>query len=1231
MTVKPINDKGVEALSQQETSNLPKILHVDDDPAFLDLFEIMFRKHFTIESVNDGNKALSLLKTGSYDLLTTDYDMPEMNGLEVLKEIKKIDSDIPVVFYTGQGNEEIAREAFILGAADYFTKEVMQFAHKDKIINSLKKAIEARKSKIEKKQSERKYKLLFENANDAIMLYKRPYLIDCNKKTTEMFGIQKDEFIGNTPAHFSPERQPDGMLSSEKSLKYIEKALKGEPQIFEWLHKRRNGETFYCEVNLNRMELEGETLILSFVRDIDKRKKLEQERISHINYLENLEKVERIIRYASNLEEMLNQLLKLTLEIFNTDRIWLLYPCNPNAPHWGVPSFYSKEEYPAAMKRTDIYPVSEASKKIFSEALATDSSVTYDIEKDFPDSEFLKIFNVRSLINTALRPKIGSPWLFGMHQCSYKRNWTKEEMKLFREIGYRMTDSISSFLSLKNLKESEKKFRAAVENMPILMNAFDEEGNILVWNQESERVTGYSADEIIGNPKVIELLYPEKEEQEYVRRKTTDKKKGGYVYRDEFTLTAKDGSKKTISWIDYSQKHPIPGWAVWVIGIDITEQKETEKKNQSYLTFLENLELVEKIIRETHNIDLMLKKVLDQVLNIYDCDRAWLLYPCNPKAPTFRVPMERTKPEYPGAEIDGKDIEMFPDTAINLERALQAREPVCYDPKSGLILDKGATIYGVKSQMHYAIFPQIGEPWMFGIHQCSYSRIWTEDEKTLFKEIGQRITEGLNNLLLLRNLKERESRYRHLIENMNDGIIVIDNNSFFTYLNPKMYEILGYSKENLENRNIEEFVDEHNRKILRTQILKRKEGNHKAYELDLIQKDGNKISTIVSPMPIFDESDVYKGSFAVITDITYQKKMERELRESLAIIDQVRKIFIKGPVVVFKWKNLPNWPVEYVSENSQEIIGFPPTDFTSGKVTYASLIHKNDIERVIGEVEEFSGSQTNNFKHLPYRLKKKDGSIIWIDDFTTIIRNDSGEITHYLGYIINITDRIKTEEELIMRNRELDDFAHIVSHDLKSPISLIYNYLSLIRSEPELFDEYFDRTLKLCETSTSFINSLLSLSKVGKIIKEKIPVNLKKETEKIFNSVKSENIQADLVFTTQIPQINADLLGLQHILSNLLENSMKHRDPDKEKLLIEVSHQRKNNKNIIIFKDNGMGIPSACINKIFYPGFTVTKDKGTGFGLAIVKKIIEAHNGKIKAVSDGEKQGAEFHLEFPII
>ena len=193
--------------------------------------------------------------------------------------------------------------------------------------------------------------------------------------------------------------------------------------------------------------------------------------------------------------------------------------------------------------------------------------------------------------------------------------------------------------------------------------------------------------------------------------------------------------------------------------VDVTERKRAEKEHQAQLWFLESMDVIDRAIQGTSDLEQMMGDVLDAVLVIFRCDRAWLLYPCDLEADSLRMPAERTRPEYIGAFGAGAEIPNEPEVA-DVSRSLLASDgPVRFDPESDCALPSElAERFGIKSIIAMAVHPKVDKPYAFGLHQCSYPRVWTPHEERLFHEIGRRLADALDTLLMFRNLRESQHK-----------------------------------------------------------------------------------------------------------------------------------------------------------------------------------------------------------------------------------------------------------------------------------------------------------------------------------------------------------------------------------------------------------------------------------------------------------------------------------------
>lgn len=138
---------------------------------------------------------------------------------------------------------------------------------------------------------------------------------------------------------------------------------------------------------------------------------------------------------------------------------------------------------------------------------------------------------------------------------------------------------------------------------------------------------------------------------------------------------------------------------------------------------------------------------------------------------------------------------------------------------------------------------------------------------------------------------------------------------------------------------------------------------------------------------------------------------------------QEHLLFSVGPVVVFRWQARDGWPVEYVSPNVEALTGHPLAEFASGARPYASLVHPDDLARVTEEVTRNVAADSSWFVHQPYRIRRADGRTLWVSDYTVALRGADGQVSHFFGYIMDISEQVEQLSRLHAQERALERLA----------------------------------------------------------------------------------------------------------------------------------------------------------------------------------------------------------------
>ncbi len=331
----------------------------------------------------------------------------------------------------------------------------------------------------------------------------------------------------------------------------------------------------------------------------------------------------------------------------------------------------------------------------------------------------------------------------------------------------------------------------------------------------------------------------------------------------------------------------------------------------------------------------------------------------------------------------------------------------------------------------------------------------------------------------------------------------------------------------------------------------------------------------------------------------------------------------------------------YVNERSIQISGASLEQFQQ-KGPFTG-IHPEDLSEVTRQWLEAS-KNTLPLKQ-EYRYLHEDGGVTWVLSQAKPEFDDRGSFIGYIGTLTDLTDRKRAEEEretligeLEARNAEMEQFTYTVSHDLKSPLITVHGFLGLLQKDIEAdnkgrIEVDIQHIENAVEKMGFLLEDLLALSRVGRIINPSEKVNLADLVNGVVNLlsgiIKERGVQVKV--DPNLPTIFVDRSRFEQVIQNLIENAIKFMG-DQKSPCVEISVREDHGKPVYFVRDNGIGINSRYHDTVFglFDRLNQAID-GTGIGLALVKRIIEVHDGKIWVESEGEGHGSSLCFTLPAV
>ncbi len=378
-----------------------------------------------------------------------------------------------------------------------------------------------RKAENALRENEARHRSILETAMDGICISdKQGRLLEVNETYCRMSGYNLEELLA---MHIS---DLEAIATADDVAATIQNITDGGERRFETLHRRKDGTLFDVEVCAQYQPAENGRHVC-FIRDITDRKQAERDRLANLKYFESMDRVNRALNIkGTDLEDMVGDVFDIVLSVFGCDRAFLIHPCDPEAPFWQVLIERTRPEYPPVPVQGEKIPMNSGTAESFREILNATHPVSLYPESGVALSgDKYERYGFLSMLATALHPRTGKPWIFGLNQCAYARKWTPDEEKLFQEIGRRLLDSLTSLLMFRDMQKNEEFLDTLVENIPNMIFVKDPETlKFLRINKAAEQHSGYSREEMVG--KTIYDFHPKEAADRLVAldRKVTDTK-----------------------------------------------------------------------------------------------------------------------------------------------------------------------------------------------------------------------------------------------------------------------------------------------------------------------------------------------------------------------------------------------------------------------------------------------------------------------------------------------------------------------------------------------------------------------------------------------------------------------------------------------------------------------------------------------------------------------------------
>ena len=510
-----------------------------------------------------------------------------------------------------------------------------------------------------------------------------------------------------------------------------------------------------------------------------------------------------------------------------------------------------------------------------------------------------------------------------------------------------------------------------------------------------------------------------------------------------------------------------------------------------------------------------------------------------------------------------------------------------------------------------------------------------------FNGMLQQIQEQNNDLQEFNKKIERsERRFRLMIEKSTDMMILASPNGKLLYASPSVTSVLGYSEDEFKDTPVLKFIPRDDIPDLTDQIKQiiNMPGKSFFWLLRLLHKDGSWVWCEGTVTNLLHEQDI-EAFICNFRDITQRKEAEDIIVKSLKEVSDYKYAIDESSIVaITDQKGI----IKYVNENfcdiskfrSSELLGQDHRIINSG---YHTKDFMRNLWVTIAKGKIWRGELRN---------RAKDGTIYWVDTTIVPFLNEQGKPYQYVAIRADITGRKLAEDEnrklneglelrVKQRTEELEAFTYSVSHDLRTPLRAINGFAKMLDEEHStVFDDEARRLFKRIEENAkkmgALIDDLLEFSKLGRKDIHKSPVQMTEIAKTTLLELNTIVNHKAAITIHPLHPANADITMIKQVMINLLSNAVKYSSKT-EQPVIEIKSQLNGDEIVYSVSDNGVGFNNQYAGKLFgvFQRLHLQKDfEGTGVGLALVKRIIDKHGGRVWAEGELNK-GATFFFSLP--